>query len=72
MPGLPGGGIPTAPPGMPAPQDTPGNVQPVEYKTGGLTDPDKLADAQQNSAGDSQQQNQNNIQQTALRSVATL
>jgi len=68
MPGLTGGGVPAAPPGMPAPQDTPGNTQPVDYKTGGLTDPDKLADAQQNNAAsDPQQQNQNNIQQTALR-----
>ena len=26
MPGLPGGGVPAAPPGMPAPQDTPGDA----------------------------------------------
>ena len=31
MPGLTGGGVPAAPPGMPAPQDTPGNVKPVDY-----------------------------------------
>jgi hypothetical protein len=65
MPGLSGGGLPAAPPGMPAPKDTPGDVQSTDYKTGGLTDPDKLADAQRNN--DPQQQNQNSIQQTALR-----
>ena len=51
MPGLTGGGVPAAPPGMPAPQDTPATRQPVDYKTGGLDRPDKLADAQQNRSG---------------------
>ena len=69
MPGLTGGGLPAAPPGVPAPQDTPGNVKPVDYSGTGdsLRQAAGTENAQQNTANDPKNDPDRTIQQTAFK-----
>jgi len=68
MPGLSGGGVPAAPPGMPAPQDTSGgNFQAVDNKTFKESPLDRQSVPEQATNQNPEQSAQRDIQQTALR-----
>ena len=69
MPGLTGGGVPAAPPGMPAPQDTPGNVNRSTTRPADNRSDRQLARCRSRTMRRATRQTArpNNIQQTAFK-----